>query len=150
MSSDEAAKVAAAKARAAAHPGDVEAQIEAAYTCDRWGTEEDAIVYYDRAWRLGVPEARRKRFLVGYGSTMRNVGRAEEAIVVLGEAIQQYPDYPALRAFLALALLSAGHAKEALATMLGVTLDVAGEGAFDGYERALHYYYQELIATSLP
>lgn len=141
--------VADATARAAAAPGDVEAQIAAAYACDRHGTEEDAIRYYDRAWRLGVPDDRRRGFLVGYGSTLRNVGRAEEAVVVLGEAIQADPDYPALRAFLALALLSAGHPRAAMAAMLGVTLDVARDGAFDGYERALGYYHQELLDAEI-
>lgn len=140
MSTDEA------EARAKAAPDDVEAQIEAAYACDREGDERTAIRYYDRAWALGVPEARRPRFLVGYGSTLRNVGRADDAVAILAEAAAAYPDHAALRAFLALALHSAGHPRAALATMLGVVLDTAAAGALDGYERALNEYHRELLA----
>ena len=127
-------------------PDDVEAQIAAAYAHDRRGDERGAIRYYDRAWALGVPEEKRKGFLVGFGSTLRNVGRADEAVAILAEAVQQYPDYPALRAFLALALHSSGHPRAALATMLGVALDVMSPGSLDGYERALNSYHQELLA----
>jgi predicted Zn-dependent protease len=130
-------------------PGDVFAQIAAAYACDREGSEHDAIRYYDRAWQLGVPAAERRHFVVGYGSTLRNVGRADEAVAILGDAVAADPDYPAARAFLALALLAAGHPREAVATMLGVTLELAPAGALDGYERALGAYYTELLGPAL-
>ena len=138
-----------AKARAAAHPGDVEAQIACAYAHDRVGLEAEAVRYYERAWALGVPEPERRGFLVGFGSTLRNVGRADEAVALLAEAVQAYPDYPALHAFLSLALFSAGHPRAALATMLGVALDLAGPRGFDGYERALAEYHQELLAAAV-
>ena len=125
---------------------DVRAIIEQAYACDREGRERDAIRYYDEAFRLGVPDELRTRFLVGYGSTLRNVGRADEAVAVLAEAIRDNPDYPAFHAFLALALLDAGHAKAALAAMLGALLDVAPPGSLDGYERALGEYHQLLLS----
>jgi len=139
----------AKRARAAAAPDDVEAQIAAAYGCDRVGLEHDAIKYYERAWALGVPEEQRKGFAVGFGSTLRNVGRADEAVAILADAITAYPDYAALRAFLALALFSAGHPRAALAAMLGVALDAARAGAFDGYELALTEYHQELLASTV-
>jgi tetratricopeptide (TPR) repeat protein len=139
----------AAKARAAAHPDDVEAQIACAYAHDRVGLESEAVRYYDRAWALGIPEPGRRGFIVGYGSTLRNVGRADEAVAILAEAVQTYPDYPALHAFLALALFSAGHPRAALAAMLGTALDVSRPGVFDGYERALTEYHQELLAASV-
>ena len=119
--------------------------IAQAYAHDRAGDERAAIRFYDRAYALGVPEAQRRRFLVGYGSTLRNVGRAEEAVAILAEAIAADPDYPAFTAFLALALADAGHPKAALATMLGCALDAARDGAFDGHERALSECHRELL-----
>lgn len=126
----------------------VEELIAEAYRHDRDGRERDAIGYYDRAFQLGVPEPERKRFLVGYGSTLRNVKRLDDAIGVLGQAVADYPDYPAFTAFLALALLDAGHPREAMAAMLGCAIDVARPGVFDGYERALAEYHQELLSPS--
>jgi tetratricopeptide (TPR) repeat protein len=126
----------------------VEELIREAYRHDLDGRERDAIGYYDRAYQLGVPEAERKRFLVGYGSTLRNVKRLDDAIGVLGQAVADYPDYPAFAAFLALALLDAGHPREAMAAMLGCAIDVARPGVFDGYERALAEYHQALLSPS--
>lgn len=137
--------LAAAKQLVAVRPFDVLAQIEAAYGHDRNNLEREAIRHYDEAHRLGVPEPLRRRFLVGYGSTLRNVGRLDDAVAVLAQAVADDPNYPAFDAFLSLALLSAGHPKAALAAMLGVVLDVAKPGSFDGYERALGEYHKVLL-----
>jgi predicted Zn-dependent protease len=141
--------VRAAREYVAEHPDDVHAQIEAAYGHDRTGDERTAIIHYDEAYRLGVPEDMRRRFLVGFGSTLRNVGRAEDAVNVLAQALEHDPQYPAFAAFLALALADLGHPKAALATLLGCTLDVARDGAFDGYERALAEYHRELLENTV-
>ncbi len=142
---DASEAIAAAKRR----PNDVRAQIEAAYACDRAGSEREAIVYYERAWSLGVPEQEREDFVVGFGSTLRNVGRADEAVVYLGEAVEAHPENAALRAFLSLALFSAGHPRLAMATMLETALSASRRGAFRGYERALASYQSELIDAAL-
>jgi hypothetical protein len=63
----------------------------------------------------------------------------------LRRPIADDPVYPAFTAVLALALADAGHPKAALATMLGCALDVARDGAFDGYERELTEYHRELL-----
>ena len=127
----------------------VDDAIAAAYACDRRGDEHGAIRHYDRAWSLGVPDAERRQFVVGYGSTLRNVGRADEAVAILGEAAASDPDYAPYRAFLALALLSAGHPRAAVAALLGVTLELAPAGSLDGFERALASYYEELLGPEL-
>ena len=134
----------AALALAARAPSDVEARIEAAFGLDRAGDEAAAVRHYDAAWQLGVPEPLRRRFVVGYGSTLRNVGRADEAVVLLTEELARDPGYAAYTA---------------LATMLGCVLDLAERATghpdaaghpLDGFERALGEYYQELLQTAAP
>jgi len=142
--------LAAALELAAQRSSSVLVRIEAAYALDRKGDEHAAIRHYDAAWQLGVPDDLRRTFVVGYGSTLRNVGRAEEAVVILTEEVARDPDYPPLAAFLALALHSSGHRSAALATMLGCLLDVTHKHAgavhpLDGYQRALGDYYRELL-----
>lgn len=122
--------------------------MTAAYACDRIGLEHDAVVHYERAWALGVPAAERPGFLVGFGSTLRNVGRVADAVARLDEAVRAYPEDPALHAFRALALHSAGRHAEALATMLAAGLLAARAGGFAGYERALAEYQAELLAAA--
>lgn len=130
---------------AEANPHDVDAQIAAAYACDRQGDEEDAIRFYDAAWQLGVPEEKRRRFMVGYGSTLRNVGRHPESIDVLRQAIAESPSYVPNRAFLALTLHGAGEHAEALAVALTALIESAHD-ALDGYHRALAEYRDLLVS----
>ena len=137
--------LALAKTLVADFPADAHVQFEAACAHDRIGREHDAIRYYDEVYRLGIPADIRRRFLVGYGSTLRNVGRIDDAVAILGEAVRDDPDYPAFAAFLALALLSAGEPRAALAAMLGCALDAARPNVFEGYERALAEYHRELL-----
>jgi predicted Zn-dependent protease len=118
-----------------------------AYALDHDGREHEAVRAYEQALALGVPEDERRRFTIGYGSTLRNVGRADDAVGVLAQAVRDDPGYPAFAAFLALALADAGHPKAALATMLGCALDAARPGAFGGYERALGEYHNLLLET---
>lgn len=140
--------VAEARALAAAHPTAVAAQLEAAYACDRYGEEADAICYYDAAWKLGVPDADRKKFLVGYGSTLRNVGRIAESVERLQAAVAEMPEVAALPAFLALSLHSAGRHDEALVAALDAVLRTnAATSTLDGYERALRYYRDEIAGA---
>jgi tetratricopeptide (TPR) repeat protein len=137
--------VAQARALAAAHPAEVSVQLEAAYACDRYGEEIDAICYYDAAWQLGVPRAARKKFFVGYGSTLRNVGRIAESIERLQAAVAELPEVAALPAFLALSLHSAGRHDEAMVAALDAVLRTnAATSALDGYERALSHYRDEI------
>jgi len=136
--------VAEARALAAAHPTAVSAQLEAAFACDRFGEETDAIAYYDAAAQLGVEGPDRKQFLVGYGSTLRNVGRIDESIAQLQAAIAELPEVAALPAFLALSLHRAGRPDEAMVAALDALL--RANGTLDGYERALRFYRDELEA----
>jgi tetratricopeptide (TPR) repeat protein len=136
-------------ARAAAEPSDVEARIAAAFACDRVGREREAALHYDAAWALGVPADRRRRFLVGYGSTLRNVGRLEESVAILGEAVAADPDYAPFKVFLALALHSSAQHAAAVATLLGALLDLDGGGSLDGLERAVGEYQKELLERAV-
>lgn len=141
--------VAEARAFAKTHPDVVAAQLEAAYACDRYGEESDAIHYYDAAWRLGVPSADRKKFLVGYGSTLRNVGRIAESIERLQAAAEEMPAFPAFPAFLALSLHSAGRHDEAIVAALDAVLRMNEHAnTLEGYQRALRYYRDEIAGEA--
>lgn len=136
-------------ARAAERPDDVLGRVAAAYACDRNGREDEAIRHYDAAWRLGVPDEHRRRFVVGYGSALRGAGRLEESVAILGEAIAADPGYPPFKAFLALALHAIGERSAAIAAMLDALLEVAAGGSLDGYEADLAEAQRELLDDAL-
>jgi Flp pilus assembly protein TadD len=134
-------------AHAKAYPQDVAAQIAAAYACDREGTEEEAVLHYDAAWKLGIPDSDRGEFMLGYGSTLKNVGRLKESEAILKMAILEAPENKALPAFLALTQHAQGHHGEALATLLDILLSFSPQNHhLADYARALGEYRDQLQA----
>ena len=105
---------------------------------DSAGRADEAIPLYEQALAAGLPDAERRGALLQLGSSLRNVDRIDESVALLEAARLEYPDFRPLRAFLALALHSAGRSQEALAELLNA---IADEG---DYERSLRAYASEL------
>jgi selenoprotein W-related protein len=125
---------------------DVREEIAAAYACDRAGREAEAIAHYDRAHALGVPEDEQRDFAIGYGSTLRNVGRLRDSDAVLRRALARSPSDPVLLAFSAITSVTRGDAAGAIATALDALLDRASDD-IGGYARAIAGYRDELRAV---
>jgi len=97
---------------------DAAAVFETASARDYLGRESEAEPLYRRAIELGLDPLRLPQAVIQLGSTLRILGRADEAIVVLGNWLEENPDHilaDTARAFLALAFVSAGHPSEGAA-----------------------------------
>ena len=120
-------------------------QVAAAYALDSFGFEDQAIVFYDRAFQLGPPADERPDFLLGYGSTLKNVGRLEESEKVLAAAVEEFPEHQALPVFLALTHLALGKAPLSVSTLLDHLLQHATDATqLQSYAPALSSYAAEL------
>lgn len=117
-------------------------EYERACAHDRAGEEQEAIPHYEQALQLGLDTVERRGALVGLGSFLRNVGRHEDSVRILTEALAEYPGDAALGAFRALALHSQGNHTHAVTTLLDVVLQHAPVGQ---YQRALSWYRDELL-----
>ena len=106
---------------------------------DSAGRADEAIPLYEQALAAGLNGEARARCLLQLGSSLRNVGRIDEAVARLDDARREYPSFRPLRAFLALALHSAGRETEALRELLEA---IADEG---DYERSLRAYAADLV-----
>ena len=82
--------------------------LERAYALDSAGDEHGAIVEYERALEAGIPDDMLAKTLLGYGSTLRNVGRNDDSVRVLEDAVRRFPEHQALPVFLAFSLWTAG------------------------------------------
>ncbi|QHC60689.1 tetratricopeptide repeat protein [Rathayibacter sp. VKM Ac-2760] len=103
----------------ARYPGaDGVAHFELGGALDSAGHEAEAAVEYELALATGLDEERRARLGIQYASTLRNLGRIDEAIALLSSAAPHPSIGAAREVFLALALHSAGRADEALRTTL--------------------------------
>jgi Flp pilus assembly protein TadD len=131
------------------YPDEPRAHAELAYAYDFAGWEEQAVAPYRRALELGLPETDLPGHLLGLGSTLRNVGRFDESVRVLQEAVARFPDRADLKVFLAFSLHSAGEQTVALVTLLDVILAAPGI-ELHGYERAARYYTDDLAGRLDP
>ena len=112
--------------------------IVRAFELDTAGDEHGAVLEYERAMEAGVPDDLLAKALLGYGSTLRNVGRNDDSVRVLEDAVRQFPDQQALPVFLAFSLWTAGRRGEALA----VLAKRLGDGS--GYERSIGAYADDI------
>ncbi|MEU4689372.1 tetratricopeptide repeat protein [Actinoplanes sp. NPDC023714] len=124
---------------------DPDAVYEWASVHDFLGREADAVPLYRRALDAGLRPPRRQQAIVQLGSSLRNIGRPDEAVALL--SAQQPDDVvgDAARAFLALALHDSGRTEEALRVALralAATLPL--------YGRAVSAYADELPTGALP
>jgi tetratricopeptide (TPR) repeat protein len=111
---------------------------------DSAGRPEEALVHYERALELGPPDALVPRLLVQMGSTLRNVDRNDEAIVLFDNAVARYPDDVALRLFRAFCLATAGRDREALVDVLDLARMRIEAPEVDRYRRSLENYTRDL------
>jgi len=136
--------VAAMRDLAAACPAsDGRAAFELAGMYDSMGFEAQAGAQYEKALELGLDEARHARLAIQYGSTVRNLGRLEEAIAVLRTAPTHESTGTAPRLMLALALHSAGRKDEALQVAIEAQIDVLPR-----YQRSMRHYAADLYDPS--
>lgn len=129
-------------AAAAPHPALGAFELGGAY--DSTGREAEADEQYAAATDAGLVEVdpdRAARMVVQHASTLRNLGRVDEAIAMLQDA----PEHPATgaapRVFLALALHSAGRVDEALRVAIE-----AVEPTLPRYHRSVRAYAEALTA----
>ena len=138
------AGVTAMRDLAAACPAtDGRAAFELAGMYDSQGFEAEAAAQYERALDLGLDTARHAQLAVQYGSTLRNLGRLDEAIAVLRAAPTHESTGSAPRLVLALALHSAGRTDEALQVSVEAQIE-----ALPRYQRSMRAYAAALTAPT--
>lgn len=135
---DDAQRIERMTALAADAPHPALGEFEVGGAHDSGGREAEAHVHYAAATLAGldaVDPTRAAQMVVQHASTLRNLGRVDEAIAMLRDA----PEHPATgaapRVFLALALHSAGRSDEALRVAIE-----AVEPTLPRYHRSVRAY----------
>ena len=79
----------------------------------------------------------RRRCLLQLASTLRNLERVEESLVMFDEAIAEYPDSPSLKVFKALTLHASARANAGFALLLTTIADHLDSPEIARYEAAI-------------
>lgn len=128
------------------NPDDAVAWYDLAGCFDFCGFEKEAEPCYWKTYELGwkqLPPQEQLGFLIGFGSTLRNNLKFAESEKILMNAIGLFPDYPALKVFLAFTQYSMGQYQQSAQTLFSAQLQMPPK-AFDGYERAIQCYVENL------
>ena len=123
---------------------EAEREYELGGARDSAGREEQAIPHYERALALGLREDLVPGALLQLGSSLRNVGRNDEALALFDDAVARFPDHAALRLFRAFALATAGRDREALVDVLELARTRIDAPEIDRYRRSLENYTRAL------
>ena len=118
-------------------PGSAIGLFERAAALDSTGHSDLAIPLYNAALDAGLATGRRRRAIIQMASSLRNIGKAQEAVALLTVELDGEADAltGAVRAFLALALADVGREREAV----GVAL-TALSGYLPRYNRSVARY----------
>ena len=136
--------VARVEALAAERPsGDAAALFERGCAQDSTGHPAEAVVFYRAALAAGVSGIRRRRAIIQMSSSLRNLGQADEAVILLTAELEAPSDEldDAVRATLALALADVGRAREGVGISVG-----ALARHLPRYQRSMARYAAQLAA----
>ena len=108
---------------------------------DSTGRPAEAVAFYRAALDAGLAGERRRRVIVQLASSLRNLGEAAEALALLQAELRRTSDHldGAVRATLALALVSLGREREAVGVALGALAEYLPR-----YNRSMARYAQQL------
>jgi tetratricopeptide (TPR) repeat protein len=122
---------------------DPEAAYEAASVRDSTGLEAEAAALYQRALDLGLGEPNRSRAFIQYASTLRNLGRYQEALALLDLLEPESELADAASAVRALVLVSAGRPVE------GAAIAIAALAPhLPRYQRSMSAYAADLLEAT--
>jgi tetratricopeptide (TPR) repeat protein len=111
---------------------------------DVLGEEREAIPYYRRAIKAGLDGTDLQECLVCLGSSYRAIGEFDEALAVLQEAVERFPDHNSGHVFLALAYYSDGQEDESVRILLDLLLKTTTDEDILAYADALDFYKDNL------
>jgi tetratricopeptide (TPR) repeat protein len=126
------------------HPNVAEINYQLAWTCEVLDRAKDALPYYEKAIALGLPPNELSGALLGFGSTLRNLGQLERSAEVLRSGKTQFPDNPEFDVFLALTLYQQGKQAEALQLVLNTLCDTTDDPGLTAYQRAIRHAASKL------
>lgn len=136
------------RAHAELHDHDAVAWFQYGGGLDYTNHEAEAMVAYERVFGLGVEHLDpddRPRIYIQAGSTLRNLGRFDEARALLEEGRRRFPTVRALPIFLALVEVSAGRERQAIDLLFEAILaDSPGDDSIARYMRALTFYADDI------
>jgi tetratricopeptide (TPR) repeat protein len=126
------------------YPNSARAKFELANAYDFTRQEETAISLYEDAISIGLDAECEAYALLQLGSSLRNVGRIDDAISILADAEHRYPEFPSITMFLGMAMHDKNKNTEALRKTLNAMLRHLKTSDMERYRMALENYIKDI------
>ena len=121
------------------------AQLNYRYACsfDVLGKETQAVPYYEKALKIGLPDVDKREAYLGLGSTYRCIGEYDKSIELFKKAILEFEDN-SLKVFYAMALYNKKEYSMSTEILLKIIAEKSTDPSINLYKRAISYYSNKL------
>lgn len=130
-------------------PDDPEISYQIGWTFDASDRCDQAIPFYEKALRQGL-SSDRDGCMLALGSSLRAIGRNNDAKKVLEQGVKEFPDNGAFPTFLSITLYNLGKMQTAIRLLMDTLLRYSTDGGLQRYKRALQYYSSNLDEVLKP
>lgn len=124
-------------------PEDAYINYQCAWSFDVLGLEKEAVPFYEKAIKVGLPEKDLIEAYIGLGSTYRTIGEYEKSKKLLKSAIEKY-DNNALKIFFAMTLYNLGEYSESTEILLNIIAETSSDKDIIAFKKAIAYYSNKL------
>ena len=118
-----------------------------AWSYDNEGLEQEAVHHYESALSGNLSEADKFDALFGLASTLRSLGRYDEALRHFEDLIEEFPHSKSVLPFYAMCLYNKGQSKRGMELLLTLLADTTESPEITEYETAIRLYASDLDRT---
>ncbi|WP_026675286.1 tetratricopeptide repeat protein [Alkalihalobacterium bogoriense] len=125
-------------------PEDAYINYQCAWSFDLLGEEANAVPYYEKAIKIGLPPKDLEGALLGLGSTYRTLGEYEKSKKTFQKGIEQFPHNRAIQTFYAMTLYNLNEHHKAMELLLKCLIETTNDPEIKSYKRAIEFYSDKL------
>ncbi|MGD6831101.1 tetratricopeptide repeat protein [Sutcliffiella halmapala] len=128
-------------------PEDASINYHCAWSFDLLGEESNAVPFYEKAIKLGLPTNELEGAFLGLGSTYRTLREYEKSKNIFQRGMEAFPNNRAIQVFYSMTLYNLKEHSSAMEILLKCLIDTTSDNEILRYERAIEFYSDRLDET---
>jgi len=116
------------------------AHLHIAWSYDNEGLEQQAVAHYEASLSGNLSKSDQYEAIFGLASTLRSLGRYEEAMASFEKLLVEFPGKKSFLPFYAMCLYNLGECKKSVELLLTLLADTTEAKEILDYEKAIRLY----------
>ena len=108
------------------------------------GEESNAVLFYEKATELSLPDYELEGAILGLGSTYRTLGEYEKSQGVFRKGMEMFPNNKVIPVFYSMTLYNLKEHHHAMELLLTCLADTTTDEKISSYQKAIRYYSNRL------